>query len=174
MGLAELYKKKRLPEPSAKQIINRAASISQRKTYAQTAKDAENNHNKSDRSINDRLTILENMLETVIFTVKNMLDKCAEKEEREQFKRDIITRSRGDKTPTPAQKLNSKPKTHQGLSESIHNPHNSASQNDTLTVATENRMRSMETSILKLVQTCESLSQKLTNIEIPSNNTMQQ
>ena len=59
------------------------------------------------------------MLETVIFTVKKMLDKCAEKEEREQFKRDIITRSRGNKMPTSAQK--SKLKFHQGLSESIHN-----------------------------------------------------
>ena len=67
------------------------------------------------------------MLKTVIFTVKNMLDKCAEKEEREQFKRDIITRSRGDKTLTPAQKLNLKPKLYQGLSESIHNSYNSAS-----------------------------------------------
>jgi len=174
MGLAELYKKKWVPELSAKQIINRAASISQKKSYAQTAKDAENNHNKANKSINDRLTILENMLETVIFTVKNMLDKCAEKEEREQFKRDIITRSRGDKTPTPAQKLNSKPRPHQGLSESIHNPHNSTSHDDTLTVATENRMRSMEASILKLVQTCDSLSQKLTSIDTPNNNTMQQ
>jgi len=172
MGLAELYKKKKLPEPSAKQIINRAASISQKKSYAQTAKDADTNYNKPDKSVNDRLTILENMLETVIFTVKNMLDKCAEKEERDQFKRDIITRSRGDKTPTPAQK--SKSKSHQGLSESIHNPLNSATQDNSLTVATESRMRSMETNIMKLVQTCELLSQKLTNLETPNNNTMQQ
>jgi len=172
MGLAELYKKKRLPEPSAKQIINRAASIFQRKSYAQTARDANTNHNKPDKSINNRLMILENMLETVIFTVKKMLDKCAEKKEREQFKRDIITRSRGDKTPTPAQKP--KPRPPQGLSESIHNPHNSTNQDDSLTVATENRMRSMETNILKLVHTCEALSQKFTNLETPNNNTMQQ
>jgi len=101
-----------------------------------------------------------------------MLDKCAEKEEREQFRRDIITRSRGDKTPTPAQKSKLKPQ--QGLSESIHNPLNFVNQDNSLTVATENRMRSMETNILKLVQTCELLSQKLTNLETPNNNTMQQ
>jgi len=32
----------------------------------------------------------------------------------------------------------------------------------------------METNIMKLVQTCELLSQKLTNLETPNNNTMQQ
>ena len=147
MGLTELYKKKKLPKPSAKQNINRAATISKRKTYAQMARDAETNHNKPDKSVNDRLTILENMLKTVIFTVKNMLDKCAEKEEKEQFRRDIVTRSRGDKTPTPAQKS----KSHHSLAESIHNPSNSANQDNSLTVATENRMHSMETNILKLV-----------------------
>ena len=149
MSLAELYKKKKLSEPLAKQIINRAASISQRKSYVQTAKDANTNYNKLDKSVNDRLTILENMLETVIFTIKNMLDKCAEKEEREQFKRDIITRSCGDKTPTPAQK--SKSKSHQGLSESIHNPLNFANQDNSLIVTTENRMCLLKTNILKLV-----------------------
>ena len=111
MGLAELYKKKKLPELLAKQIINRAASIFQRKSYIQTAKNADTNYNKPDKSVNNKLTILENMLETVIFTVKNMLDKCAKKEEREQFKRDIITRSRGNKMSTSAQK--SKLKFHQ-------------------------------------------------------------
>ena len=160
--LATLYTKKRVETSGAKSVINKANSIQKgKKTYSQAAQEATSTSNNAlNPALENRLVKIENLLNTALFAIEQIINKGIAEEERQELQDQIDARSANLlKTPSKAPKRNStKPKydqqinanqhrtTPSSLGASIHAP----ITDNSFTVAAEARILALETSIQKL------------------------
>jgi len=174
--LATLYAKKRVETSGAKSIINKANSIQRgRKTYSQAAQEATStNYNPLNPVLETRLTKIENLLNTALFVIEQIINKGIAEEERQELQDQIDARS-ADLLKTPSKnpkKTSSAAKNYQhhinqnqttplSLYTSIHTP----ITDNSFTIAAEARISALEASIQKLTSLIQKVADQ--DNEIP-------
>ena len=188
--LAELYTRKKLDIPSATTIIKKAATINSnhtRKTYAHAALGANTTLNSNQQrntkpSLEDRITRIENLLDTALFTIQQILEKGAEEEERKALQQEIKNRERlNNQSPIRTTQGNNINAVHKrststpraeitantSLNSSIHATNsNSIDSNNNINAGNpniEDRIDRLESNIQEVVNLIKSLTPTISN-----------
>src|SRR6266487_6353933 len=108
--LAELYTRKRLNIPSTKNVIKKAANIKKQKTYSQAAQEGIETNIQA-KSIEDRLSKVEKLLDTALFTIQEIINKGIVEENRAELQKEIFQRNQQNhntpsRPPNPPKKQN--------------------------------------------------------------------
>ncbi len=166
--LAELYTRKRLNIPSAKNIIRKAENFKKQKTYSQAAQEGIETQAKS---IEDRLSKVEKLLDTALFAIQEIINKGIVEENRAELQKEISHRNQQNhntpsRPPNPPKKQNAPTNTQDNtpintqptekndntLSNSIHAP----IKDNSLSISTEARISTLESNIIRLIQLVEA------------------
>jgi hypothetical protein len=193
--LANLYVKKKLDIPSAKNIIKKANNLKQQKqkSYSQVAQEGAGIHNTQTQSIEDRLSRIENLLDTALFAIQQIINKGIAQEERLELQKEIDLRNQQiNKTPSkppkslnthtnptnniqkaPAVKKSTNNKTESHKDNTIFTSIHAPIKDDSISIATDTRMTTLENNMSKVIHLLETL-QNTTPKEASPTTPMQQ